>query len=353
MAKPSRFKELIRTVTRDVVEHPRDLTRFYTKQLGISRAAANKYIQQLETDGWIARSGPSTHPVFSLGYKRRVADLYSLKGLEEHVIWERDFKPYLQLSPNVQSIASHGFTEMVNNAIDHSGGKSVFVWASQDESAVTIIISDNGVGIFAKITTELGLPDMHQALFELSKGKLTTDPSRHTGEGIFFTSRMFDAFKIAANGLQFSHDDLLAHDWFHEDRDRLFPQGTTVFMRIALSAVRTPVDVYDQFTEAPEDYDFSKTIVPMKLARYGDEQLVSRSQAKRLIARFDRFRIVILDFAEVQEIGQAFADELFRVYANSHPNVELLPKNMTEQVERMFLRAVVPKSSQIEGTNLE
>jgi anti-anti-sigma regulatory factor len=83
----------------------------------------------------------------------------------------------------------------------------------------------------------------------------------------------------------------------------------------------------------------------MKLARLGDEQLISRSQAKRLIARFDRFKKVILDFKDVNEIGQAFADELFRVYANAHPQVEMVPINMTEQVERMWLRAVAPRAS--------
>jgi uncharacterized protein (DUF1330 family) len=116
-------------------------------------------------------------------------------------------------------------------------------------------------------------------------------------------------------------------------------------MDIASTSTRTAADVYAQFSDAPEDYDFSRTVVPMRLARYGDEQLISRSQAKRLIARFDRFRTVILDFAEVQEIGQAFADELFRVYGASHPQVELLPKNMTEQVERMWLRALSPRSA--------
>lgn len=344
MAKSSRFEELVRTVTRDVAEHPRDLTRHYADRLGVSRVAANKYIQRLEREGWIARSGPSTHPVFSPGYKRRVAHLYSLSGLEEHVAWEKDFRPYFNLAPNIHNIASHGFTEMVNNAIDHSAGKSVFIWASQDESTLRLIISDDGVGIFVKITAALSLPDMRQALFELAKGKLTTDPSKHTGEGVFFTSRMFDSFEISANGLQFNHDASLSHDWLQE-APGIFPDGTAVFMRIALDSSRTAAEVYSQFTDAPEDYDFSKTVVPMKLARFGDEQLVSRSQAKRLIARFDRFRAVILDFSDVQEIGQAFADELFRVYAGSHREVELLPKNMTEQVERMWLRAVAPRST--------
>jgi anti-sigma regulatory factor (Ser/Thr protein kinase) len=343
MAKPSRFDELVRTVTRDVAEHPRDLTRHYADRLGVSRVAANKYTQRLEREGWIARSGPSTHPVFSPGYKRRVARLYPLSGLEEHVVWEKDFKPYFNLPPNIQSIASHGFTEMVNNAIDHSAGKSVFIWTSQDESTLGIIISDDGVGIFAKITAALNLPDKRQAIFELAKGKLTTDPSKHTGEGVFFTSRMFDSFEISANGLHFSHDAASPQDWLQE-AEGVFPDGTAVFMRIALNSSRTAAEVYSQFTDAPEDYDFSKTIVPMKLARFGDEQLVSRSQAKRLIARFDRFRTVILDFSGVQEIGQAFADELFRVYGGSHREVELLPKNMTEQIERMWLRAVAPRS---------
>ena len=81
----------------------------------------------------------------------------------------------------------------------------------------------------------------------------------------------------------------------------------------------------------------------MRMAQFGDEQLVSRSQARRLIARFDRFKSVILDFTEVLEIGQAFADEIFRVYATAHPDVELIPQNMTEQVERMWLRAVSPR----------
>ena len=339
MAKPSKYKELTRTVTRDVVEHPRDLTRHYSERFKISRVSANKYIQQLETEGWIARSGPSTHPVFSLGFKRRISKLYSLKGLEEHVAWEKDFKPFFNFTSNVQSIANHGFTEMLNNAVDHSGGKSVFAWMDQDEKNLYIIISDDGVGIFAKITNALNLPDMRQALFELSKGKLTTDPSNHSGEGVFFTSRMFDTYEITANGLTFNHSDESPNDWLREEKG-IFEEGTAVFMRIALTSPRTTVDVYSQFTDAPEDYGFSKTVVPMKLARYGDEQLVSRSQAKRLIARFDRFKNVILDFEGIQEIGQGFADELFRVYAIAHPEVELIPKNMTEQVNRMWLRTI-------------
>ena len=341
MAKPSRFKHLTKNITRDVLEHPKDLTRFLSEKEQITRAAAARYVLQLEQEGWIARSGSATRPIFSPGYIRRSSQVYELKNLEEDVIWTRDFRPYFNLNGNVTNIAAHGFTEMVNNAIDHSSGTSVFVAASQSDKSFSLVVADNGIGIFEKISNALNLVDIRQALFELSKGKFTTDPSKHSGEGVFFTSRMFDYFEIEANGLQFSHDE--KHDFLMEEPSP-FVNGTVVFMNIALVSERTTSDVFKQFMNAPEDFDFSKTIVPMKLARLVDEQLISRSQAKRLIARFDRFKKVILDFKSVNEIGQAFADELFRVYANEHPQVELSPVNMTDQVEKMWLRAVSPRS---------
>jgi anti-sigma regulatory factor (Ser/Thr protein kinase) len=342
MAKPSRISELIDTVTEDVVKHPSDLTRYYADRLRISRVAANNYIHQLEVGGWIARSGPSTRPVFSPGYNREISKLYKIDRLEEDLVWVNDFKPYLNLLPNILNIVNHGFTEMLNNAIDHSSGDEVFIWAKQSEDTFLLAISDNGIGIFKKISDALNLVDMRQALFELSKGKFTTDPSRHSGEGVFFTSRMFDSFRIKANGLEYHHDIKSDSD-FLRDAKGFFNGGTVVFMKINLASTRTTTDVYSEYTNAPDDFDFSKTVVPMRLAQYGDEQLISRSQAKRLIARFDRFKRVVLDFKEVNEIGQAFADELFRVYATEHPDVELIPINMTDQAQKMWLRAVSPR----------
>jgi len=334
----SHYQDIVSNITRDVFAHPRDLSRFYVEKYGVSRVTATKNIRRLEAEGWIARSGPSTHPVFSAGYKRRISHLYELSGLEEHAVWETDFEPFFLLKPNIKAIAQHGFTEMVNNTIDHSEGKRVFVWMSQLDKYLSIIVSDDGVGIFRKISDALRLPDMRQALFELSKGKFTTDPSNHSGEGVFFTSRAFEQFQIEANGLHFEHKsgDM---DALVEKTNMDFGEGTSVWMVIPINSDRTLNDVYAEYTKAPDDFDFSKTIVPMKLAQFGGE-LVSRSQAKRLIARFDRFKLVILNFEGVSEVGQAFADELFRVYARANPGVELLPQNMSEQVERMWRRAI-------------
>jgi hypothetical protein len=39
--------------------------------------------------------------------------------------------------------------------------------------------------------------------------------------------------------------------------------------------------------------------------------------------RIDSFRTVVLDFENVNQIGQAFTDGIFRDFAGRHPGVEL------------------------------
>jgi hypothetical protein len=191
---------------------------------------------------------------------------------------------------------------------------------------------DNGVGIFNKIQKELNLDDPLHAILELSKGKLTTDPARHSGEGIFFTSRMFDKFTVFSGKLFFSYQGEI--DWLLEDNQE-FSKGTGVILEISVSSKRTAQQVFDRFTTTG-DYGFSKTHVPVFLAAYGDENLISRSQAKRLLTRFERFKEIILDFTDVSTIGQAFADEIFRVFQTQNPDIHLVPINMTEQVQKMI-----------------
>jgi hypothetical protein len=253
------------------------------------------------------------------------------------VVWTNDIRGALgQLPDNVLNIWHYGFTEMFNNAMDHSGGSTIYVRIRKTAVDTEMLLADNGIGIFKKIQTELGLLDERHAILELHKGKLTTDPKRHTGEGIFFTSRMFDAFDILAGGVYFSHEFGKAEDWILE-RDKS-SEGTTVWMKIHNHTARTQNKIFDQFSSGDE-YGFNKTIVPVRLVRYGNDQLISRSQAKRLLARVELFKVVIFDFKDIDSIGQAFADEIFRVFARQHPSVELLSVHANSQVKRMIERA--------------
>ena len=199
------------------------------------------------------------------------------------------------------------------------------------------MMMDDGVGIFRKIQNAMGLADERHAVLELAKGKFTTDPKGHTGQGIFFTSRLLDSFDILSRGVYFTHTFGHEEDWILEHPTE--PGGTTVFMKLNNHSARTDKQIYDQYSTG-DDYGFTKTVVPVRLAQYGDDKLVSRSQARRLLARIDRFKLVIFDFEGVESIGQAFADEIFRVFARDHPGIEIVPVKASSQVQHMINAAI-------------
>lgn len=336
MQKISRT-EALTWITQNTDANPTGLTTAFAKQFRVSRAAAATFIKHQTEAGFLVKTGSSTRPIYHLGEERHILKSYSLPGIDEANIWEKDFSPYLNLSDNVRNICSTGFTEMVNNANDHSEGSMLKIYFLQDYKDARISIFDNGIGIFQKISDALLLPDMKLALLELTKGKFTTDTKNHSGEGIFFTSRAFDYFVISANKLRFNHHHAKLNDRLEDDY--FGNQGTAIHMRISLQSTRTMREVYDRFTSDPEELNFDTTVIPVRLARLGTENLVSRSQAKRLLQRIDKFRFVELDFTGVEDIGQAFADEIFRVYANQHPEIKIEATNITPEVASMINRA--------------
>lgn len=329
--------------TQNVSAHSNSFGRAFAAEFGLSRAGAASFIRALEAEQVVVRSGSSTRPVFSAGPHQFLSFRYELPGVDESQIWERDIAPFLNLPSNIANIAHFGLTEMINNANDHSAGDSVNVLVDRDALRLVISIRDNGIGVFRKIAEALALEDMRLALLELSKGKFTSAPEHHSGEGIFFTSRAMDGFWLHANGYvyEYLHPRKTSRPREQLDTD-LGPnlQGTHVGMIISLDSKTELKAIFDHYTtDAPDDMTFSKTIIPVRLARVGSENLISRSQAKRVLARVDQFKNVQLDFSEVPEIGQAFADEIFRVFVLAHPEVQLEPINANPDVERMIKRA--------------
>lgn len=305
-------------------------------EFGMSRQAANVHLQALLRSGLVQAQGKTRAQVHRLATLGEATRSYPCAGLREDVVWQEVFAPVLAgLPDNLLGVWQYGVTEMVNNAIDHSGSAQVHVGVRRNAVYADGWVADDGEGIFLKIQRALSLYDPREAILELAKGKLTTDPARHSGEGIFFTSKVFDVFDIRSGRLHFMHDE--------HDLDVLMERpaddpGTLVYMRLANDSPRTVREVFDAFAE-PEEYSFARTLVPVRLAQYEGEKLVSRSQAKRLYQRFERFRHVVLDFEGVAEIGQAFADELFRVFPLAHPEVVLAPTHMTAGVAQMVSRA--------------
>jgi len=335
----ARGERIRKFIIENVDVHPSEIAKVTAKEFDISRQAVNKHIKRLVDEHALVQKGNTRNRSYSLHPLNSWDKTYLLQDSPaEDIVWREEVAPMIgHLPDNVLDIWNYGFTEMFNNAIDHSGGSEIWVRLEMTAVATEVVISDNGVGIFKKIQLELGLLDERHAILELAKGKLTTDPDNHSGEGIFFTSRMFDDFNILSGGTYFSHKYGEQEDWVLE-RKR-FDSGTSVWMKINNHRSRTMTKVFNKFTSEDDDFGFTKTVVPVRLAQYGDDKLVSRSQAKRLLARIEKFRTVIFDFKEVESIGQAFADEVFRVFAKRHPDIEIHSMYTNSAVKRMIHRA--------------
>ncbi len=76
------------------------------------------------------------------------------------------------------------------------------------------------------------------------------------------------------------------------------------------------------------------TAVSVKLYK-NNVEYVSRSQARRVVVGLERFKTIELDFQGIDTVGQAFADEIFRVWHVRHRESRIIPTNMNENVEFM------------------
>jgi hypothetical protein len=326
-------------ILESVKGHPADISRDASAHFNISRQAVHRYLRQLVKEGSLAEKGTGKRKTYTLAPLIEWERTYLLANdLAEDVVWRNDISPALgELPENVKDIWQHGFTEMFNNVRDHSEASTVRVRIWKTAIDTQMLIADSGVGIFRKIKQALNLLDDRHAVFELYKGKLTTDPKNHSGEGIFFTSRMFDLYEIVSAGVFFSHRQGTEYDWIIQlsEQETL---GTAVWLKLNNHSSNTVKKVFDQYTSGDADKGFTKTVVPVELAQYEADKLISRSQAKRVLARIELFKTVIFDFDKVPTIGQGFADEIFRVFANQHPDIALYPRNANAEVSQMIER---------------
>ncbi len=334
----AQLKELKTVITAKAVANPTHLCAELAVQFGVSRSTMGKWLRALIDEGWLVRQGSRSHPVYKPSLLRQVNRGYELAGLDEQTPWERDFAPCFDLVPNVARLAHHAFTELLNNAVDHSGGTRVTISMRQNPTHLHLLIKDDGCGVFDRIQDAFHIASPQLALLELSKGKLTTQPELHTGRGLFFTSRLFDVFDLYANQLTYQHNHWQRKEWLKANP--LGSNGTAIFMSLALNSTRTLEAVFSSHGRGAQDLSFSRTEVAMRLAHAAGEALESRAQAKRIANRLDAFDTVDLDFEGVDAIGQGFADELFRVFARAHPKVQLQPRNMTAKVAAMVAQAM-------------
>lgn len=320
-------------ITAAAVRHPHDLVAHVAAHVQASKPAARKALARLVEAGWLLREGTLSRPVYKPGPFRQVVMTYALQGLDEDLPWARDFMPNFTLPPSVQRMAQHVFNEILNNAIDHSGGSTVTVSLRQTPNHIQLLVSDDGRGLFDRIRESFAIDDAQHAMLELSKGKLTSLPDRHTGRGLFFSAQLTDVFEVHANGSNFQRRGWDGGGW-HCGKP-LARQGTSVYASIALDTDRTLDTVLNAWSLDQQGLAFDRTRVPLRLLLSTNTALDSRSQARRATSRLQQFSQARIDFSGVTDIGHSFADELFRVFAGQHPGLQLVAENMSPKVANL------------------
>lgn len=323
-------------------------SRDLVERTGLSRQALHRHLARALEEGRLERVGAGRSTRYRAARGPAFDRSYVTDGLREDEV-SRELDAWLDGRGVHRSEAAHAtlaqaVTQLFDNAIDHSGAATVRVRARVESSRLRVRVEDEGVGAFENLRARLGLEDHLRALQEINKGKATSQPDRHAGEGLFFTSKMVERFELTANGLTWTVDDTLSDQTVGEAPARA---GTQVEILVPLDATTDPAEVFARYTT---DLEFDRTRCVVRLFERGDA-FVSRSEAKRLLARLDRFREVILDFEGVRRVGQGFVDEVFRVWARDHPEVRLIPRNMAPPVEFMVRRGLAAREGRRAGSD--
>jgi len=331
-------------------QNGRVTTTELSARFSVSRQYINRLIKNLVLTEELIKIGGTRYALYVLPeYAKSHPEILPFKytktlpniELEEHRVLasvEQSFPTLSKLPENIQSIFTYAFSEMLNNAIEHSKSKNIHLEVSIEDKLITFLIEDSGIGVWQNVMRKRKLKSDLEAIQDILKGKTTTMPKAHSGEGIFFTSKVGALFILDSNGYQLTINNEIP-DVFVEKIKRI-KKGTRVIFNVKTNSALHLNDVFMKYTNlaSSSDYGFDKTEITVKLYTIGDTH-ISRSQARRVLSGLEKFKVIMFDFDKVPTVGQAFADEIFRVFHQKQPDIKLETTNMNEGVEFMVDRA--------------
>ena len=321
-------------IINNLSNHQKDIIRMVVRKFGLSRQAALRHMYILITDGKVTATGRTKDRTYQLKPLDEKSFSFSITPeLKEDHIFHEKISPYVDsLAPELKEICEYGFSQIMINVISHSKGKICQVHISRNEGKLSLKIMDDGVGVLSKVTKHFSLENKRHAVLELSKGKMTTDPSHHSGDGLFFVSRLFDRFILESSGLGWKHN-LENGKWSVTPVNR--KKGTSVFLEINTLSNRSLKNTLKEYSVNGRMI-FNRTCIPVLLSRLDSEHLFSRSQAKRLTQNLDGYKNICFDFTGLDMVSHSFADEIFRVYQKEKPHQKLEWKNSNIELAELF-----------------
>ncbi len=312
---------------------------------GVSRQYAHKAVSILCHEKKLIKIGSTRSsfyclPEHSKKLKKVTQKIQNLQQHEHEVLENLEKKAFFlkEINENLYSIFYYAFSEMLNNAIEHSKSSNIQISVSLEDKNLEFHIDDFGIGVFRNVMKKKKLKSELEAIQDILKGKTTTAPQAHSGEGIFFTSKTADIYELESYGYRLTVNNLIRDTFIEEVPSN--KKGTKVTFKIACDTQKHMSDIFHKYQTNPTEHAFDKTEIQVKLYTLGTIH-ISRSQARRILSNLDKFKSIILDFDKVPTVGQAFADEIFRIFHSKHPEIQITPINMTKTVEFMVKRVGV------------
>ena len=313
----------------------------FLKSGNVSRQYIARLLKEMVVDGELVKGGNTRKAIYSLPENAiYINPKFNLKlknkNLEEDRILDQvrlSLPGYNSLREEIKKSFDYSFSEILNNAIEHSRSKTIDINVGINNGLVEFTIQDDGVGVFENIMNKYKLNSEIEAVQDLLKGKTTTAPHAHSGEGIFFSSKVCDQFEIDSHDIILQVNNILP-DVFIRDSS-ISKKGSLIRWKTSLNSQRLLSDIFSQYQRDKDLFEFDLTSVYVHLYTL-DTVYISRSQARRLLMGLDKFKKIILDFSKVEIIGQGFADEIFRVFKENNPLIIVEYKNTVPIIESMI-----------------
>ena len=144
-------KTIVLYILDKIVAGTKSLSNVVADAFGISTNTVHTYLNELINEGIIVKQKRGEYKLVT---KRSEYSFSRSNGELEIDTQAYDLclaKQISHLGENIQHIWAYAMSEMVNNVIDHSEAEHMHVFVEQNYLQTSVIITDDGVGIFEKV----------------------------------------------------------------------------------------------------------------------------------------------------------------------------------------------------------
>lgn len=314
-------------ILQNLSEHQKDIVKTAVKKFGLTRPGILKHMRALIGDGRIEVAGTTKDRTYKLiPLVDYVQTFERSDNIRIDSIIYNELIPLLKnINSNIIDICEFTFSALLNNLMEHSKFQFFNIKILLCNNDLQIHIFDNGIGIFDNIDQKLNLKNKKLSVFRLAEGAIK-DSSQCASEGdINLLLYLFDKIIISANEIELSHDNK-NQLWSSRNIDK--NHGTKFELYLSMD---TKIKISEVLKEKSL---YNKARVPVNIVSSINENLMSRKQAGYIVDNVPINNEIEFDFAGVNLISPAFADELVKETKNDILDINWI--NANEAVDSLM-----------------